>query len=364
MKRILLIGLIGHNLGDEAIGVAVNHYLKSSGLQVSVTTLVENRLTKYGIDEYLINRSTVSGVLNIINIIFRSDIVVVGGGSLVQDKLGLSLLRGVLAFLMQIVLISRVLGKPVVSVPIGVDTLATKLGKFYAYVTLSFISKLFVRDELSLINTKIYKRNSTAKLGADPAFLINDAGYSNISNLCCDKYIVISLVKENLDDDNFVQPIIALIESYKKHGIILLAMDDRDEDELSIYSKIVDELGEDRIRIVNSKEYNVFEVTSLIRNADYLVAMRLHSVILGVGYVKSIVLSRTTKTDAVAKQFGLKKIDISKPVEKDILVSELENISDDDLIQQHEERLKYEQLAKDSLEELLSWITGLSEIKK
>lgn len=300
-KRALIIGLAGFNLGDEAIAVAAHNELKKKYDLIEVTTVNAGALKKYGIEEVAMKRRSLVFWINIAKSIWRADAVFIGGGSLVQDKLGVGLVSGVLGFFVQVSLLCCLLARNVKTLPIGIDELRTRLGRFYAYLALRFTGEVYVRDSLSMSQAESLSRSLAVKCFADPAYLINVE-----TNLRKSGRIIVSLVYENIDLSLLRRVHEALLEAFsgRHEALHYIVMDMRCEDELSLYEAL--HISPDKIIIPS----DVFAAARELRRADLLVAMRLHAMILAQGFTPIVGISRTTKTVAFCEENSVPYIEL------------------------------------------------------
>lgn len=310
MKKALIIGLSGFNLGDEAIAVASYVELKKKYDEVSVTTVNPGTLEKYGIPEVILSRKSISSWRNIFREIKSASTVYIGGGSLIQDKLGIGLLTGVLSFFLQMVILSKILSKNVRTLPIGADELKTRTGKIYAKIATRILGEINLRDEESSDNVKRLASNKT-NIYADPAYLLKTSEHIEKNNR-----VLVSLVYENIDFKTLKKINDSLISALKskENDIYYIAMEKREEDELSLYKKL--NIPGNKILTPNT----IYEAIREIRSSKILIAMRLHALILGHGHTPLLGISRTTKTAAFCKEGHVPYFDLTD------LPSELEKV--------------------------------------
>ncbi|WP_437829645.1 polysaccharide pyruvyl transferase family protein [Niallia taxi] len=336
MKKITIFGSVGYNIGDEAIAVAAANKLLEidKDLIITISTLkkgvIEGKYT--GLNEFYLQRNNLNGWKHLFEQIKDSDLIVLGGGTMVQDKLGISVTRGMIPYMLQLTLISKILRKPVITLPIGVDKLNTKLGKVFSKKFLNSIDKLYVRDEQSLSLAQNYaSKLNNGTVCSDPAFFLEVKEGKIINSR---KYVTISLVNENLDKSSFIPAIKDCINWIIKNtelDIYLVPMDRRNEEELTLFAEIIgknDSSSSERIKIIDA-EQNVFQITNILRNSELLIGMRLHALILSIGYTEIIGISRTTKTENFFKEFGLDYFDINK---KSINKEELTSLVKENLL--------------------------------
>ncbi|MGR6337094.1 polysaccharide pyruvyl transferase family protein [Priestia megaterium] len=314
MHRIGIFGSVGYNIGDEAIAVSAAHALLEldSELDIYISTLKKDVIEgKYvGLKEFYLNRSNLSGWKKLFDHIKSLDVIVLGGGTMVQDKLGISLLRGMIPYMYQITMIAKLLRKPVLTLPIGIDKLNTNMGKRMAKKLLKNIDSLVVRDENSSKYANVYSNNVKAYVSADPAFFLNHAP----QKINTEKYVTVSLVNENLDKKAFMPAIKDTIQwliDNTEYSIYLVPMDRREEEELELFRLLLKELDSEKIHIVDPS-LNVYDISEILRNSELLIGMRLHAMILSLGFTNLIGISRTTKTENLLEEFNLPYFDINR----------------------------------------------------
>lgn len=309
-RKALIIGLAGYNFGDEAIAVSAAKIL-SQKYEIIVTTTRPNALNRYGIKEVNLNRKSPYSWWSMIKAIHRCDIVYFGGGSLIQDKLGISITRGVLSFFFQYLLIARLLGKDCITLPIGVDKLETQLGKSMAKYVLKMLKAVNVRDEKSRQLAIKYLGNTEkpVNLYADPAFLLEEISLTRHARSTAENYILISLVYENLDEAMLYKVYNSIISdtTLTKYRKLFIVMDPRETDELYLYREILN-ISENDIVIPT----DAIDALDIIRSSAFMIGMRLHCLILGLGKTPMVCLSRTTKTHAFSEEAQIPFIDLDK----------------------------------------------------
>jgi polysaccharide pyruvyl transferase WcaK-like protein len=350
MKRVAFFGSVGFNIGDEAIAVSSAYNLKkfNPDLEIYISTTKKGTIEGVyeGLKEFYLDRKTLKGWYKLLKFIKSVDYVLIGGGGMIQDKLGISLFRGMLPYVYQIVIIAKFFKKKVYTLPIGIDQLETKKGLVLASKVLKKVDLLWVRDNKSKeIAQEIlgdYKR--PINVSADPAFLLE---YELTPFNQC-KYICISLVKENLDTKNLhevLKECINWILRNTSYHIVFVPMERRETDEISLFKDLLNAIGihynkalikekheiaYQRITILDPNN-NVFKFIDILRSSKLLIAMRLHAMILSMGYTKMVNISRTTKTETLSNEFGIPLIDI-KSINNNTTKEIIEFIKNTDVI--------------------------------
>lgn len=144
MSRVLISGYYGfHNAGDEAVLYGIVRALRQRAPRLEIAVLSadpEDTARTYGVAAFnRWNPFTVLGQLR------RADLVISGGGSLLQDVTGP---RSILYYL-GVVLAGRLLGRPVAFYAQGIGPLTTWLGRTLVRLIVNRVNLVTVRDEAS-----------------------------------------------------------------------------------------------------------------------------------------------------------------------------------------------------------------------
>ena len=164
MGRIVLSGYYGFdNIGDEAVMYSIIKTLKEEiGDNTEITVLSnepEKTASAYHVEA--VNRWKYKQIIDAIK---KSDVLISGGGSLLQDITGW---KSVVYYL-SIVVIAKLLRKKVVFYAQGIGPVNMKFNRFLIGWIANRVDYISVRDEHS---KKSIKRGKTKKLGCSrPCF--------------------------------------------------------------------------------------------------------------------------------------------------------------------------------------------------
>jgi|GEM_PF-2544133 len=307
--RIALFGCAGTNLGDNAIAEAICSELldRMPHAQVTVWSTSPERLSADArVDVEILERRKPACWQRIVACIRRSDCVLLGGGTVIQDRISIGLLRGVLPYMVQIALIAKLLGKPTLFAGIGADELTTRLGKHLARILVRCTAGGFVRDQASYERLLSLYPNAASKLqiGEDPALLLKPATLTG--RLSPDILVSLALDSVPVGTRTAVMNWIAdaVEEGARRLGkrdLGLILMDDREHEDLAsstAFLSVLEERGHQRQDIAFLRPVNASEAKMLLCNTKLLIAMRLHAMILAVGKVPILGISRSEKTAA------------------------------------------------------------------
>lgn len=171
MRNVLVAGYYGFgNTGDEAILRSIIDTLRSLDPKIIFTVLSKSpaqTASTYGVNA--VNRLSMKQVAAAIR---RCDLLIFGGGSLIQDVTSLRSL----AYYLWIIYYTKSLKKPVMIYANGFGPVRTRTGKFLTRLVLNRTDLITLRDRESMEELKsIGVKPDLISVTADPAFII-DAG--------------------------------------------------------------------------------------------------------------------------------------------------------------------------------------------
>jgi polysaccharide pyruvyl transferase WcaK-like protein len=327
-KKIALFGVAGFNRGDDAISACLIKAIeeKYGNHDWVVSVQHKGKLNKDTVEELLLARHSIFYHFKLIAVIARSDFVIIGGGSIIQDEFGAGWIKGITSIYAEILLLSKFFKKPVITAPIGVDKLFSKKGKAVANYVLNKCSAIFVRDHISLENAKqICKTNIPIHLSSDPVitYQFNSIAYQP-------DILILSPAFEGRHESFLFDVHKIAIEIFlniKPNGrCIIVAMDNREKEDsgrAEIFINTLDPFIKSRCQLIVPANYK--EAADLLVSGLCLFAMRLHAMIFAAGYTPVMCLSRGTKTDAISKQLCVDKINFTQANDIDLFKDAVKN---------------------------------------
>lgn len=307
MKNVVISGYYGfNNLGDEAVLYFIVENLKKEipGIKITVLSNSPEETSKI----YGVNSVKRDNFRNLISAIKESDMLISGGGSLIQDATSFASLL----YYLLVIYIAKKLGKKVFIFAQGYGPVNRNLSKKLAMYILNKVDFITLRDEDSkedLLDLGISP--SKIKVTADPVIGIEPSSIDqNIG-----KNI---LIKKGVD---FEKPTIGLsIRSWRDEGRIIEEFSHLIElfgDSVNFvlipYHKPHDvEISDKVLKNVSLKNVFVIEEVldpikafSIIKNLDLMIGMRLHSLIMASAlYIPCIGVSYDPKVDRFLKMIG------------------------------------------------------------
>ncbi|ADD08064.1 polysaccharide pyruvyl transferase family protein [Candidatus Aciduliprofundum boonei] len=341
---ITIVNWAGVNTGDDAIFVAlmdeIQKIMKKISTDIEFFILTDNdiRIKNIYSKEYAIKDTLrifefykLRNILKVIKILQKSDVIIYGGGDLINGNFQSISFLG----------LAKLMGIPVFLIGIGATHINSKFLSFITTVVLNHVDIITVRDrdskynlkKLGVIKPKIY-------LTSDIAFLLNSANnknkliYNYITNINSKKIIIginlraydpmysyYSIWDENHIIKEFSKICDYLVDKYNAEIIFLpMVLKNRtlpyyenilsDDDIYMKIFKLVKYRG--NIKIIK-EDYNPKEFIEFLKQLDLVIAMRLHTLLLAsLAGVPIIAISYAPKVSSFMHDLNL--LDYTIPI--------------------------------------------------
>lgn len=316
-KRFVLSGYFGFkNFGDEAILSLLIERLKQYKHRITVISS-DPQYTK---SKYHHIRCVYTfNFRDIIGAILKSDCLISGGGSLLQDTTSFKSL----IYYLSVILIALILRKQVIIFAQGIGPINNRVGKFLTKNILRNASYISVRDAKSQELLKIWGINS--ELLCDPVFskTIKETQKTNS--------IAVQLRGfKNLNEDFIDRLAQRVVQEFSGYDINIYSFQDTiDLPACRSFEKAVRLLNPNIITTVYSGLTDE-QIINGIASSKYLIAMRFHAIIIGlISNVKTLCINYDIKVKKIASEFKLPLIDLNTNFEnqfeelKDINLNEI-----------------------------------------
>ncbi|MBQ9973058.1 MAG: polysaccharide pyruvyl transferase CsaB [Firmicutes bacterium] len=315
MYRILISGYYGfNNIGDESILTAVIGSLREKLPDIDITVLSQNpesTSSKYGVKA--VNRKSVPAIIKAVK---NCDLLISGGGSLLQDVTS----RKSILYYLFIMKMAKIMRKKYFIYSQGIGPIVSEFNERLTAKVLKSASGIVVRD--------VQSKNLLVRIGlpaekvvvtADPVLRIKPVGRDRGKTileeeglLCNSGRPLIGLaVKERNLDSGFLEEICISAERLitERNCNILLIPFHYNEDMATI-EYVEDYLKEkghsDNVCAIKHK-YLTDEMMSIIGNVDLLVGVRLHALIhAAIMGVPMIGISYDPKINSFLRSVGMK----------------------------------------------------------
>ncbi len=296
MKRLLITAFIGSsNLGDQAIFKATTQKLqKNKSIQIAAFTLDKKKHTNTSLVRFIQTKNP----FKIIKEIYLCDLLVIGGGGIIQDTTTIyNLLRHTYK-----ALIAICFGKKYMFYAVGVDELRSLFNKALAKFIFNMSTAITVRDNTSKKNLELLGVSKEIVATADPVVSLVTKKI-NVSSLYKKPYVIVCLrhwfdinryipvaivktfhIKSKRDKEKYnafvkimAEFLDGVVERYK-YQIIFLPFFDRRDDQ--VHSDVLKKMKRSKYGINFKNQLSIDRTAALIGGAEYTIGMRLHSLIL------------------------------------------------------------------------------------
>ena len=297
MTKYIVSGYIGFdNFGDEAIAKVLVDRLKKDGAEK--ITLISSNPEKTA----KIHQVNSCQMLNFWKDLREADVLISGGGSLLQDVTSVKSL----IYYLGVIYSALILGKRVEIFAQGIGPINSKIGQILTRIALKFARKISVRDKKS--QEFLTKWNIKSELVNDPILDLeipnkNKKGVVGIQlrayPTLTDKFL------NNLADE--------IVKHFPSKRIQLISL--QDSIDLEVCEKFAHYLRikgfEGDIEILNNLSIN--QVFEYISNLEYLVAMRFHANVVGLkAGIKTLAINYDIKVKKLAEQYNLPLIELKQ----------------------------------------------------
>lgn len=280
LAKLLLSGYYGFgNLGDEAILASTVEEVRRKDPSVELLVLSANpreTAKSHGVSAF--NRMSPKEVTSAMR---SADLVVFGGGSLLQDSTSFRSL----AYYLTIIFLAKAMSKPLVVYANGIGPLNSGIGRRLTRAALSTAKEITLRDPESEELLKDIGVDRQVRVTADPAFLLTPAPLERVDNILAAERLgpqdrIVWLALRGGQRDDFYMGFVPAVEFLRAHGFrpALLVMQERD---LGVSESVNDALlskGAGSLPLV--KDLRPRDALGLLEKGEFCFGMRLHTLIL------------------------------------------------------------------------------------
>lgn len=310
-KKVAISGYYGFkNFGDELILSVLTQKLKETGADITVFSSDPewSRMT------YDINAVNSFDLKNVLKTIKNSDVLISGGGSLLQDVTSLKSL----VYYTLIIALTLLLRKKVIIFAQGIGPINNLAAQKIVFFLLKKAAYVSVRDEKS--HALLAKNGVRSELVCDPAFTLPDLPTQK------ERAVGIQLRSFKTLSSAFIKKLAAAIAGHFSDKKIVImpfqhSLDNNVCEEFMNELKLINPDINAEILYDASNE----EIISTISRLEYLIAMRFHALVIALKYgVKCLGINYDMKVEKLAQnaQFPLLSLDCTEDF--DIKVTELQ----------------------------------------
>ena len=303
-KRIVLSNSYGApNAGDQAILLTMIEALKkrSPNIQIDVLTRWPKSTRKRHPGVRAVRSGIILGFLDTCKSIRQADILILGGGGIIQDSTSL----GSLIMHLSRAALARFFATPFIGVGLGAGPITTKLGRWLTKVVLNTAEGLYVRSEKSaelLVEIGVDKNKivvlADIALGMDyDENVKNEEAYQQVVKLNKkSKHLIglslrpeVGLYKRYFKRSSFYEGFLRQVatacdELVKKIDaqFVFVSINPKQDDKIG--REIQKWMQNGNQMMLLSGALNPKVIAAAVRELDLLIGMRLHSAIFAAGY--------------------------------------------------------------------------------
>lgn len=299
-NKIVISGYYGFdNFGDEGIlGILIKN-LKSLGLDTDITVFSSNpdKTSK----RYEVKSVHTFNLFKVINAINRADVLISGGGSLLQDVTSLKSLF----YYLFVIFCAIFYNKKVIIFAQGIGPINNSFARLITRFLLKKVSYISVRDEKSLFLLRGWGLNPI--LTADPMW------NTDLLSLEPKNRIGIQLREWRGLSDSFINALARNVNEFysDKEIYIYSFQDSQDLEVCKRFQTFLCLLNNNvKTKIIYNRTNK--EIIDSFRYLDTLIAMRYHACLIALKYgIKVLPLSYDEKVEKLAKEAGITYVEVS-----------------------------------------------------
>ncbi len=280
--KLLIAGYHGFgNCGDEAILQAMVTNIRALPAELEITAL--SNKPEFTKTEYKVNSVQRFSIFAVLGAIFKSDIVLSGGGTLLQD--GTSTRS--LIYYLTIIKAAKLFRKKVMVYANGIGPVSGKRNRKLVKAVLKSVDVITLREKLSEADLRsIGVDRPDIEVTADPAFTLCSVSEERAKQILADEGVPVGkqMVGVSVREwskakygEDYVKKLAAACDELSKQGktIVLLPMEyPRD---LGISQRLVESMSQKAYML--KKRYTPSEILGLVGCFDLMISMRLHTLI-------------------------------------------------------------------------------------
>lgn len=279
-NKVVISGYYGYgNIGDEAILESMIYDLRNFLNPEDIIILSNNpdSTLKYGIKSYS-SRSITGNIKSL----YKADLFISGGGGLTNDWETFSFL----VYSFRVLLASIICKKSMIYAQ-GIGPLHSKINRNITKFILNQVDLITVRDEESKDLLKNIGVKKQIYVTSDPVFTLKPADEKKIkkilesNNIKSGEKLIIITIRSLLEKEGafkFKETIAAFVDYLIDRNFKVIFMPFQPDHDKEILDETIN-LVKNKDRIKTIEGYSPRETIGIIKKADMVIGMRLHSLI-------------------------------------------------------------------------------------
>ena len=323
LKDFLILGYYGFgNSGDDVLLQSVAEQLQKCKNDVKLEVLSKKPSETQKL--YGLKSVKRDNPFSLLRAVLTCRVLLVGGGTLIQDSTST---KSLLYYLF-VIRLAELFGKKVMLYANGIGKIKSENMRRTAKI-LNKVDVITLREEIS--KKELEKLGVTAPeiyLTADAAFGLDRSKIKTDKNYAdfCEgtKYFCVSVRDHRTNTPDFVKTLATACDTaVEKYGIYPIFMPFQKSRDTDISMRIRNEMKNKSYFFDTQR--NIYELLSVISGAEFMIGMRLHSLIYSaVCQTPSIALSYDVKVNGFMEYMGQKRCFDTEKVEYSALMKEIE----------------------------------------
>ncbi len=317
-KKIAVSGYYGFdNFGDEAILKVLANELNKNGFEVTVFSKSPDKTAA----SLNVNSVYTFSIKNVVETLKNTDVLISGGGSLLQDATSL---KSLLYYLF-VIFVALFYKKEVIIFAQGIGPIRNPIGNFLTKTLLKKCKYITVRDERSLFRLRGW--NLAPELVSDPVWNIELK-----ETISMDRVGVQLRDWKGLSQKYLIALARQICANFSDKEIYIYSFQDALDLDLCKNFEAQLKLVNPEIKTVLLNGLTIDETVQSFANLDYLVGMRYHACLLALKYgIPTLALSYDEKVEKIAKRFEIPCSFLNDEQDFERLFSELKNLQTQEL---------------------------------
>ncbi|NLK73054.1 MAG: polysaccharide pyruvyl transferase CsaB [Clostridiales bacterium] len=330
MHKVVISGYYGfNNIGDESILRAVVDNLRRKLNPIDITVL--SQMPELTSEKFGVHSVYRMDVLKVIKAIGSSDLLISGGGSLLQDATS----KKSISYYLGVIWIALLLKKKVFIYSQGIGPISGKINRFLVKKTLNKIKYIVVRDEQSKeLLCEIGVNYENIYVTADPVIRVKKAELETGMKILESEGFVKDTSKITVGfalrglkiKGNFIDEICEAAEHILSHyNAQIVFIPFHYNEDMGVINEIKKKHGDKAFYIEN--KYLTEEMLSIIGNMDVLIGVRLHSLIYAaIMDVPMIAISYDPKINSFMHSLEMKALCSIYDFQSEFLIEEFNEV--------------------------------------
>ncbi|MCD8025002.1 MAG: polysaccharide pyruvyl transferase CsaB [Candidatus Gastranaerophilales bacterium] len=296
--NVLISGYIGFsNFGDDAmLSILVEHLKEKKCNITALSSNIEQTKKKYGVNAFYYKNFK-----EILSAIKNTDILIQGGGTLLQNETS----NANLFYYLSLIFLAKIFSKKVIIFSQGIGPINGAFSNFLTKIALKLADVITVRDSASI---KILSRWHMS------SHLVNDIVWdAKILPYAPENAIGVQIRACKNMDKNFLTLLAKYVDMHFSEFEIRIFSFQNAQDTAACYN--FERALKARNHLVKTKVFLYEDTKKMIEEFSklkYLIAMRLHANILGLKYgVKVLPVAYSDKVRNFAREFGLEYMELA-----------------------------------------------------